>query len=80
MSSRFFYYLFDEHAASAGGEQGAGWRGGIPHRQPQDSTACQVGSFTTCLMNTLSVLGENRELDDEAGFLTLNPKTLQHVK
>jgi hypothetical protein len=31
-------------------------------------------------MNTPSVLGENGELADEAGFLTVNPKTLQHVK
>jgi hypothetical protein len=31
-------------------------------------------------MNTPPVLGENRELADEAGFLTVNPKTLQHVR
>jgi hypothetical protein len=31
-------------------------------------------------MNMLPMLGENRELTDEAGFLTVNPKTLQHVK
>jgi hypothetical protein len=31
-------------------------------------------------MNTPPVLGENRELADEAGFLMVNPKTLQHVK
>jgi hypothetical protein len=31
-------------------------------------------------MSTLPVLGENRELADEAGFLTVNPKTLQHVR
>jgi hypothetical protein len=31
-------------------------------------------------MNTPPVLGQNRELADEAGFLTVNPKTLQHVK
>jgi hypothetical protein len=53
---------------------------GLPHRQPQDSTACQVGSFITCLMNTPSMLGENRELADKAGFLTANTNTLQHVK
>jgi hypothetical protein len=41
MSSRFLYYLLDEHDAGAGAEQGAA---------------------------------------DEAGFLTVNPKTLQHVK
>ncbi len=80
VSSRFLYYLFDEHAARAGAEQGAGWRGGLPHRLSQDSTACPVGSFTTCSKNTLPVLGQNRELADEAGFLTVNPKTLQHVK
>jgi hypothetical protein len=32
------------------------------------------------LMSTPAVLGQNRELADEAGFLTVNPKTLQHVK
>jgi hypothetical protein len=31
-------------------------------------------------MTTALVLGENRELADEAGFLTVNPKTLHHVK
>jgi hypothetical protein len=31
-------------------------------------------------MNTPPVLGENRELAGEAGFLTINPKTLQHVR
>jgi hypothetical protein len=31
-------------------------------------------------MNTPPVLGQNRELADEAGFLMVNPKTLQHVK
>jgi hypothetical protein len=31
-------------------------------------------------MNTPSMLGQNRELADEAGFLTVNPKTRQHVK
>jgi hypothetical protein len=27
-----------------------------------------------------AVLGQNRELADQAGFPTVNPKTLQHVK
>jgi hypothetical protein len=31
-------------------------------------------------MNTLPVLGENGELADEVGVLTVNPKALQHVK
>jgi hypothetical protein len=31
-------------------------------------------------MNTPLVLGQNRELADDAGFLIVNPKTLQHVK
>jgi hypothetical protein len=31
-------------------------------------------------MNTPALLGQNRELADEAGFLTVNPKTLQHVR
>jgi hypothetical protein len=31
-------------------------------------------------MNTPLVLRQNRELADQAGFLTVNPKTLQHVK
>jgi hypothetical protein len=31
-------------------------------------------------MNTPPVLGENRELADKAGFLTVIPKTLQHVR
>ncbi len=45
MSSRFLYHLFDEHAAHAGTKQGAGWLGGLLHRQPQDSQACQVDSL-----------------------------------
>jgi hypothetical protein len=31
-------------------------------------------------MNTPPVPGQNRELADEAGFLTINPKSLQHLK
>jgi hypothetical protein len=31
-------------------------------------------------MNTPLVLAQNRELADKAGFLTVNPRTLQHVK
>jgi hypothetical protein len=31
-------------------------------------------------MNTMPVVGENRELADQAGLLTVNPKTLQHVR
>ncbi len=34
----------------------------------------------TCLIKTPPVLGQNRELADEAGFLTVNPKMLQHVE
>jgi hypothetical protein len=31
-------------------------------------------------MNTPPVLGGNKDLTDEAGFLTVNKETLQHVK
>jgi hypothetical protein len=31
-------------------------------------------------MNMLPVPGQKIELADEAGFLTVNPKTLQHVR
>lgn len=31
-------------------------------------------------MNTPPVLGENKDLADQAGFLNVNPQTLQHVK
>ncbi len=43
-------------------------------------TACHVGFFTTCLMNMPPVLRQNRELADQVGVLSVNPKTLQHVK
>ena len=31
-------------------------------------------------MNTPPVLGENKDLSDEAGFLAVNKETLQHVR